>query len=251
MNYVLKSSVRGNGRVPRPIKIAAAVVLLLVFLQYLAPRALPAFFTTLVRPLWTAERGLLHGETPREELEKMMLEIQKSSVYNNALLEENNELKAILGRTDKSTMLLASILKRPPYSAYDTFILDVGSDRGVHVGDQVFSGSVPIGTIAEVFGTTSKVRLYTSAGEKFDILIGPTHIQTVAVGKGGGFFETSLPRDTKMKVGDTVRIPTLGDSFVGTVQGIASDPSEPFTKILFRQPVSIYEMRWVLIKQSP
>lgn len=248
MSYVLKSSGRERSRVPTPIKIILGVVVLVAFLNFFAPQALPTFFTTLVRPFWDVEHGLLHGKTPREELQTLLVQSGQNQQQNFSVLSENAELKDLLGRAGAAHPLLATILKRPPYTPYDIFLLDVGTKDGVSVGDRVFAlGNIPVGSVAEVMEDTSKVRLFTSSGEKFDILIGPTHIQTVATGKGGGFFEATLPRDTKIKTGDVALIPALSDAFVGTVQGIASDPAEPFSKILFRQPVNMYEMRWVIV----
>lgn len=248
MSYVLKSSGRPRNTVPTPMKILTGVVVLLLVLNIFFPKALPSFFTMIARPFWTVENGFLNGFTPREELEREYLELSSSMSKANALAQENAEIKASLGRTSASSPLLATVLKRPPFSAYDTFILDVGVKENVAIGDRVYTlGNIPIGTIAEVIGNTSKVRLYSSSGEKFTILIGPQNIEATAVGKGGGHFESSMPRDTKIKVGDSVHIPGLNEGFVATVEGIASEPSEPFLKVLFRQPVNMYELRWVII----
>lgn len=238
MNYVPRNK---KSLVPKPIQITAVIAVVLVVFHVFIPSVLPSFFTMLARPFW--------GNTSHEEFEKVLREMRTTSTETDALVAENLQLKNELGRTDTSHPLLAVILKRPPVSAYDTFILDVGSTDGVKVDDLVYAlGNIPIGKIAETFGNTSKVRLYSSSDEKFDILIGSTSIATTAIGKGGGFFEASMPRDTKIKVGDRVLIPALNNAFVGTVEGVASEASEPFSKVLFRQPVNMYEMRWVFVE---
>ena len=248
MSYVLKSSFRTKDRVPMPLKILMVMIVILVLFYLVFPRAFPTFFTTLIKPFWTAEQGIRYGDTSIEELRKILAASETNTAQNNALMQENADLKSLLGRSSLTRPLLATVLKRPPFSAYDTLILDVGKELKVEPGNRVYAlGNIPIGEIAEVIDGTSKVRLYSSAGEKFQILIGPTHIEATATGRGGGYFEVSLPRDTKIKVGDNALISSLGNSFVGTVEGTASEPSEPFSKILFRQPVNIYEMRWVLV----
>ncbi len=202
----------------------------------------------MVNPVWKAESDTQLGRATMEELRKTFSELETNADKNDAVLQENLILKTSLGRTEFKKPLLATVLKKPPFSAYDSFILDVGSAEGVKLGQHVFTlGNIPIGEIAEVFGSNSRVRLYSSSGEKFQILIGPSAIEATAMGKGGGYFEVSLPRDTKIKVGDSVHIPALTDSFVGKVDGIASDPSEPFARIHFHQAVNIYEQRWVII----
>lgn len=248
MNYVHKSSVGKKGLVPFPLQIVLGVAVFLSVFYFFFPRALPTVFTTLARPFWNAEMGLRYGETSREELERILNESSRNVSKNNALLRENDELKNLLSRSQAGRPLLATILRRPPVSAYDILILDVGFPEKVQKGNRVYAiGNVPIGEIEEVIGSTSKVRIYSSAGQTFTVLIGSTSLETNATGKGGGYFEVTMPRDAKIKVGDQVLIPALSNAFVGTVEGVTSDPSEPFSKILFRQPVNIYEMRWVIV----
>ncbi len=231
-----------------PMRIILLLAVLLAILYAFFPKALPSLFLGLVNPLWKIENDARLGTASREELQKTVTDLAANAGKNSALLMENETLKASLARMAVSKPLLATILKKPPFSAYDSFILDVGIDNGVKVGQHVFTlGNIPIGEIAEVIGNISRVKLYSSSGEKFEILIGPSNIEAAASGKGGGSFEVSLPRDTKIKIGDEVHIPSLFDSFVAVVDGIASDPSEPFTRILFHQPVNIYEQRWVII----
>lgn len=245
MTYVLKSNHRNpKSPIPLSFKILAACLAVLVLIHLISPTALPRLFTAFVRPLWAADQG----GTSIEQLRNVLAEQESNPAKDSALQKENDDLKVLLGRAGSPHLLLAAILKKPPFSAYDTLILDVGEDYHVKNGQKVYAlGNIPIGEIAEVIGNTSKVRLYSSAGEKFAVSIGSSSIEATAIGKSGGYFEVSLPRDTKIAVGDTVVAPTLTHSFVGTVEAVASDPSEPFSKMLFRQPVNIYELRWVLV----
>ena len=248
MSYVLKSNTRRKSNLTPGIKIVGVCLITLAILYAFFPRFLPGFFIALARPFWNIEQEVRYGDVAREELTRAYLELAENSARNNAVLAENEELKGLLGRTPVEKPLLATILKKPPTSAYDTFVLDVGADHGVEAGDTIYAlGTVPVGEIAEVFAHTAKAKLYSSSGEKFDIVIGSSTIHATAIGKGGGYFEVSLPRDTKIQRGDHVLVPTLHDSFVGVVEGVASEPSEPFSKILFRQPISMYELRWVII----
>jgi len=240
MNYVLRSNHRRPDSERRPLRIMAWLLMVLAVFYIFFPRALPSFFTMLVSPFWKGASV--------EEFRKAYSEASALSARMNAVQKENDELKDLLRRSPIGAPLLATVLKKPPFSAYDIFILDVGEKEGVAKGNKVYAlGNIPIGEIAEVMNDTSKVRLYSSSGEKFTVSIGPSNIETTAVGRGGGYFEASLPRDTKIVPGDAVHIPSLTDSFTATVEAIASDPSEPFSKVLFRQPFNMYEMKWVLV----
>ncbi len=249
MNYVphhnLNMGSRKNG-VPLQVKIVAGIAVVLAILHFLAPGLLSSILTPLFRPFWDMQRQATSGNG---------ISVQALTFKKDFLLKENEELKALLGRTVASHFTLAQILKKPPFSAYDIFIIDIGADKGVKKGDGVYVsldtvGNIAIGNIIEVNPTISRVRLYSSAGEKFDIFIGASHIEATATGKGGGTFEVVLPRDAKVVKGDAVSIPSLTDSFVGIVEENISDPSDPFATFLFRQPLNIYELKWVLVEKS-
>lgn len=237
MNYDLltkRSTSAGNGKFPFLLKLTLAILVILSVLHFLVPRALPSFFTMIISPFWITE-----------EVERV------DNAQINFLIKENEELKSLLGRSETSGKILAVILKKPPVSGYDIFILDIGIDKGLVKGDRVYApGNIPIGEIAEVNGNISKARLHSSSGEKFDVLIGNDNIQATAIGKGGGTFEVSLPHDTKIAKGDKVSIPSLSDSFLASVEDIVSESSEPFSTVLFRQPLNIYELKWVLVQKN-
>ncbi len=243
---------RSRNRFPLPLKIVSIIAIAFVTLHFIAPQALSSFFTMIVRPFWNIEQTIRHGDTPMDEFRVAVKTAEENFAKNDAVQKENDDLKFLLGRTKVSHLVVSTILKKPPFSAYDSFILDIGNDKGAQKGNKVFAlGNIPVGEIAEVNGNTSKVRLYSSSGEKFDVLIGKNNISAVAIGKGGGYFEASLPRDTGIVKGDAVMIPALSDAFVGTVEDIIAEPSNPFSKILFHQPVNIYELRWVLVDVAP
>jgi cell shape-determining protein MreC len=255
MNYAPKTnstphfqSSRARTGMSFPVKVVTLVAIVLAILYIFFPRVLPYMFMKMVYPIWKADNDARLGTVTIDELRRVYSEINGNGDKNNVLLKENEDLKAQLNRGVIMKPLLAAILKKPPFSAYDSFIIDVGEADGVQKGDRVYTlGSIPIGEITDVNGPISHVLLYSSAGQKFDILIGPSNIQATAIGKGGGSFEVSLPRDTKIKLGDSVQVPGLGTTYVGRVQGFASEPSEPFAKILFSQPINMYEQKWVVV----
>lgn len=257
MSYVLKTSSRSRNRFPVPLQIIIGLIIILSLLYLFAPKALPSFFTMIVRPFWNIEHTARYGDSfvdvaelikENEELKRTLISNEGKYLQTDLLRKENEELKKLLGRENTANLILAQILKKPPLSAYDTLIVDTGSEEGIKEGNRVYAlGSIPIGEIIEVTGKTSKVRLYSSAGEKYPVFIGSTSVETAALGKGGGAFEASVPRDTTIVPGDVVTIPSLNDAFLGIVQDIISEPSHPFATVLFSQPVNIYELRWVEI----
>lgn len=243
MSYEHRSNVNIK-RTPFPLKTVLGLILILGIIYFVSPSFLPSIFTKIAAPFW----GLKEEST-----------IKTSVDLENALItelqRENIELKAMLGRTGTSTPILAYIVKKPPFTAYDSFIIDAGTNNGVDTGDKVYAkGDVLLGEIVEVLGMSSKVKLYSTDGEKYNVFIadkdGAYNIQAPAVGKGGGAFEATLPRDVKIKEGDIVTIPNLKVSIFGIVNKVIADPARTFSTILFSQPVNIYEQKWVFIYKN-
>ena len=98
----------------------------------------------------------------------------------NAILADNTSLKEILGRKDpKIPMTVAAILSKPNQSLYDTLLIDAGTDQNVKVGNTVFAlGDVPIGRISDVYPDSSKVILFSNAGETTQAIISLGHSPT-------------------------------------------------------------------------
>jgi cell shape-determining protein MreC len=167
-----------------------------------------------------------------------------------SVVNENNQMKEILNRKGSNlNLVLASILSKPNQSPYDTFIVDVGTDAGIVVGDRVFAfGNVPIGTIGEVYQNSSKIILYSNPGEKTDIVL-PNNVFMQIVGRGGGNFEMILPRDFVMEKGTEVVLPGIMSQVVAVVQTILSDPRDSYQKALLLSPVNIFELKFVEIEK--
>ncbi len=239
MSYELKSSIKRN-RINLPIKITIIVVVFVFIINFLFPTFLSSILTSIIRPIWSI------GVSDRPDINLLSLEAQ--NILISQLVKENIELKALLGRSVENKMILGYILKKPPFTAYDSFILDIGSKDGVENGDKVYStGNILIGEIAENNFNTSKVKLYSSYGEKYDIFITEKNIQAIAIGRGGGSFEAVVPRDLNIVEGDIVSIPDISNSVFGTVGRVIADPARAFATIIFSQPINIYEQKWVLV----
>ena len=183
---------------------------------------------------------------------KKELDTQKASMSNyNSILEENINMKEILGRkNEKTSMVLAAILSKPSQSIYDTLVIDAGSRQAVKTGDLVFAeGNVPIGRISLVYPFSSKVVLFSSAGENTEVIVSGKNIFMQAVGRGGGNFEMILPRELTLEKGAEVVLPGINSYVLGVVQAIVSDPRDSFQKALLSSPVNIFELKFVEVAQ--
>lgn len=179
---------------------------------------------------------------------KQQIEEKDATMANyNSLLDENNQLKDILGRKkEQVNLFLAAILAKPNQSPYDTLLIDAGKNQNISVGNLVFAlGNVPIGRVSEVDATSSKVVLFSNPGEKTEIVIEGRNVFMSIVGRGGGNFEMVVPRDFSIDKGVSVALPGMTTSPVGTVASIITDPRDAFTKALLVSPVNIFELKFV------
>ncbi len=169
----------------------------------------------------------------------------------DSVLAENVSLKETLGRKDpKVKMILAAILAKPNQSLYDTLVIDAGTAQGIKTGDIVFAlGNIPIGRIAEIYPNSSKVILFSNAGEKTQVVVSGKNLFMELIGRGGGNFEMILPRDFVLQKGDQVVLPGINPYVLAVAQTIISDPRDPFIKALLSSPTNVQELKFVEVEQ--
>jgi rod shape-determining protein MreC len=255
MIYLIKHNQFGSKRNKIVISICVVLIGIAILTQFLAPHFFPALFTSIFRPFWRMEFSINSGslQSPEalikqnEDLRRQLLEVDIKLQTIRAIELENDELKALMGRASTTQSTLAAVLRRPPISAYDELIIDLGKDHGLSTTSLVYVSGVLLGRVSEVLEQTSKVLLFTSPGQKVDVLIGSDHLPATAIGRGGGQYEVELPRDVKISEGDFIIAPSLDSRPLGVVTSIISDPIQPFEKILFSPPVNIYQLRWVSV----
>jgi len=187
-----------------------------------------------------AENNLLKEEIQNNKEDQLLAE---------ALKNENFELKDILNRKNNNQKgILGVILAKPFFSPYDTLLIDIGSADDISVGDQVLaSGNIYIGSIVETYEHSSKIILYSSSGEKTKVLIGKNNLEKEAIGMGGGYFSIEAPTGSDIKIGDPVVIPSISQNIFSTVEKIDLKPTDSFETILFKNPINISELKWVLV----
>ncbi len=153
--------------------------------------------------------------------------------------------------TSSRVVATARVISKPSFSPYDTVIIEGGTDNGIRIGDYVLADDVTLlGMVVEAYGQTSIVDLLSSPDEETKVLIGDKSIQAVATGKGSGDFELKLPRNVDVNNGDVVvAASTTPARIMGTIQNIVVSPDDSFEKIVFKSPVDISELSYVLIEK--
>ena len=166
------------------------------------------------------------------------------------LSRENKELKSSMNRAPESNFVLAVVLSKPPTSLYDTLLVDGGSSVGIQVGQTVYvNGTVPIGTVSEVFSKSAIVELYSSPSEKMDARLDPSHIDVTLFGHGGGDLLVSVPHDLSVSADSIVVSKEINPRVLGRLQKVISDPRDSSQTLIFSSPVNINEIEFVQIEQ--
>lgn len=258
MNYLIKNNSRGD---KRRSKITIAIVIV-VFLSVITSSFFSGTFSRVGSWVWSGENAfsqLIRSTADLFKSKQALLDENKGlkdrlqaitidTLAVDITRQENKELKEILGRDESRTSILASVLRTPPFSPYDTFILDIGKDKEVEVGNYVFVGGTNlVGEIVEVNTTSSKAQLFSSPGKITPVLVGPKSVAVEAVGRGAGNFEIILSREISVQKGDSIVVPDIHSMLLGVVGQVDLDPAKTFQRVLFASPINIQDVRWVTV----
>ena len=250
----------GRGRNTRKFVYIVFILIVAAFtLRIFMPNITSGFFTAIARPFWRIEFSVNSGQLKSNEqllsenqelsrkLDAANIDLKSASI----LIAENDQLKSLMGRSSTTPSILAAVLQRPPTTVYDELIIDVGADIGVTIGNVVYAAnSIPIGKITDVLSHSSKVVLFSSPGQTYNVLIGKSNIPATGIGRGGGQYSAELPRTANVSQGDFVSVPGIKTNLYGIVQTILADPSLPFETIIFAAPVNIYQLKWVYVEKK-
>ena len=235
----------------------------LILLIFLAPVIFPKLssgFRGAFSPLWKLENNIganMHTffsgfktrralDKENTELKNKLAEQEVKLVDRNALAGENEALKELLGRKEKSNLVLSTILVKPGRSIYDTIIIDLGSNAGIAVGANVYAyESVPVGTVTSVTANTATVTLFSTAGQKTNGRLESKNIDVELLGRGGGNFELKVPRDVTLEPGMSILLPSIKPAVIAVVPKSITDPRDPVQTFLLTSPVNINELNWV------
>lgn len=163
------------------------------------------------------------------------------------VVQENLELKKTLFHK-KETAVSGAIIARPNVAAYDTFLIDVGENSGIQKGDKVLANeNMILGLVEEVYSFSAKARLFSTAGETTDAILGPDNIPVQLKGSGGGSFMVELPREMDIREGDSAILSGAPEYIIAIVISKEEVSTESFQKIYLRGPVSVFDAKYVQI----
>ncbi len=165
------------------------------------------------------------------------------------LQNENNALKAELGRTPAPSGILADVITLPNRSFYDTMLIDAGSAQGIKDNMEVYAfGSVALGDVTSVGTDTATVTLYSQPGRQTSGTAVGSDVAVTLIGRGSGEYEVQLPRDVPLDVGSAVAVQSVYPATIATIERVITDPRDPFQELLAKAPVNLQALKWVIVR---
>lgn len=147
--------------------------------------------------------------------------------------------------------VIATVLVRPPQSPYDALVINIGSDEGIALGDQVYAFTgFPIGEIIDVQHSRATVRLFSSPGSKVEVYVGTSTTAVIAEGKGGGNFYLKLPKVSEIAPGDSVVRHFMPPEVFSSIESVDSTDGEAYIYAYFKLPININTLIYVLVKKN-
>jgi cell shape-determining protein MreC len=263
MNYLRDNRLAASRRQNKIKSIVFFIAIIVVIILVRKPifNIFSVFLKSIGVPVWKTSNvvkddisnALLTKKSLLAENQKLndqLMEGLALSVDRKVLLDENKELKDILGRRGTKNLLLSAILAKPNKSPYDSLVIDIGVDQGLQTGQRVFAyGNIFIGTITGVYANTSLVKLLSTPGESTDVVMGDKNAFVQAIGRGGGNFEITLSKDLSIENGAEAVLPGIVSYVVAVAGQIISDPRDPFQKILLTSPVNVQDLKFVQVEK--
>jgi cell shape-determining protein MreC len=242
MNYLLRDNKKKN----KSNIIKYFLIIFILFLVYF-------FFSDSLKGLASSSQRLVghifgyYNETTRPISENSLVQMLRS---------ENQELKDLLGRkTDLSPndVIFSVVLMRPPKTSYDSLLIDIGEDHGLVMGDRVYAeNEYLIGQVEEVRHNTSVIKLFSTPGEKIDVLIGTgsSTASVIAEGMGAGNFYIKAPKNISIQESDPIVVHGIYSYILGSAEKIESSEGEAFNHIHFKLPIKLNSLKYVQVKKG-
>lgn len=224
---------------------------------------LGGFIIAAVSPLWNAENAISRTVNSRIEhwrreqklidenamLREKILSLEAELYNRSALANVESSILSMLGRTPLDSGIASSVLVRPPETPYDIITIDAGEREGVSLGMEAALVEGPLlGTISEVFSNNSKVKLFSSPGEKTNAVLERSGTAVALEGTGGGNFTAAVPRETPVEVGDRIISADIFGRLLAVVEEIKLEQTDSFKEVLSRSPANIFNVRYVILR---
>lgn len=181
----------------------------------------------------------------QKRLQDRVTELEVSTLQS--MVDQSLVDAMTLERTYTTSGVQLPVLMRPPFSPYDTLVID-RRISSVAVGDLVFAYGVLIGRVSFVDTATATVQLYTSPHTTTVARIGSIDVNVI--GQGGGRYIATLPKDVAIEVGTAVIVPQIEHVLLGVVSAINIQNNGTFQDAHISLPVALHQLTVVTVTSS-
>ena len=259
-----KENFRRNSKEPWRLKYVLWIGVALCVL-FLAKGAVSSLSSGATYFLYTAREYLQNSSATipvfvrsRTELEEEIQSLKQQIASGQGVLEtlgyvtaENTELRNLL-HASNTPMIVSGVIGHPPYTPYDTMVLDKGSDDGIVLAAPVYYGTgVALGYVHAVFPHMAYVTLFSSPGVESTVYVFGSNIFTTAYGEGGGVVRISVPQGVPLTKGDIAVLPSLHTGVLGAITEVQSIPTEPEQHAYVTLATSLQSIRVVGVGTLP
>jgi len=194
-----------------------------------------------------------------EHLRKELARLKQRTLKYEALLKENDRLRAFLDNSFKlgEQMLVAELVSvnLAPYE--HRVLINKGSHFGVHVGQPVLSVDGIVGQVVRVSPTNAEILLITDPSHAIPVQVNRNGLRAIAVGNGrlDQLEVPNLPNNADIQTGDLLVTSGLGGVFpqgypVATVTEVKTQAGSRFALITAKPSAALDRIREVLITWS-
>lgn len=232
-----------------------------MFLVWLMPKVFTAVVNTVLYPVhvtsvWLREsediipvyirdRQTLLGKI--KELEDALRIARNNTVAEQELLEENNNLRKLLGVASESR-IAAAVIARPNELPYDLLQIDRGTNEGIEVGAPVFAGrEIAIGLVAHAAPDYAFVQLFTSPDFRATVFISGPDVVANLEGYGGGVARVRVPQGVPLTVGNLVYIPSIEPGVFGRITQVENVPTQAEQYGFVSPEIALSQLHWVSV----
>lgn len=172
-----------------------------------------------------------------------LIELRKKAQYYDEIKKHY-----IIGDTTTihSTSPLVTILSRPQYNPYGTFLIGAGKRDNVTKKSKVyFDNVVVLGAVDTIYSRSSLIVPYWNPGKETHAYLNQ-RIPVTLVGMGNGSFEFSLPEQVSIKKNDIISQEN-GDVIASVVM-VLSGKDSTLKRVIARTPFSLNDFTHLQIR---
>jgi len=192
-----------------------------------------------------------------QDLANQILQLKADNTKCSEIAHQNEILQKELGFSEGSQGINttpAAIISRSPSGFVQEFTINKGSKDGIQSGRPVLSDGYLIGTISEIYDTTSKVFLLTNYKSLVPVVL--QNSRGTGLLKGGleGLSIKDIAIDSQIQVGEKILTSGLGGDLpqgivIGEVEKIISKESEIFQIVSVKYPINLNKLEVIFIQK--